>query len=126
MADLGVSALISLALHIKKTSEIVKYNKKQCLDLAERAHDLVQVLRENEKMENNPKSFSRGIEKLRTILNSAKDLIDNFTDEKFFMKFWRANQASVHFKDTHESIDRLLKDLSFSSSVDSHANSHMS
>ena len=115
MADLGVSALISLALHIKKASDNAKSNKNQCIRLANRVSFLVNCLPKN-----NPKaSLTEGIETLRTLLNSARDLIDAFTDAKLFTskqvaRMWNANQVRDKFKDLNECINEVQTDLNVS------------
>ena len=110
MADLGVSALISLALHIKKASENAKSNKNQCIRLAERVSFLVKFLPKN-----NPKaSLAEGIETLRTLVNSAKDLVDTFTDEKWYMRMWNATQVRDKFKELNERITEVQSDLNVS------------
>ena len=94
--DGAVGYLIKVAIELKDRAEKAKSNKKQCRNLAERTFLLVNGI---PKM--CPVSLEPAIDSLRTVLNGALDLVNEFGSANWFSRMWNVNQTLVQFQELH-------------------------
>ncbi len=114
-----VSAVISIALEVKKRCDTVKANKSQCTSLGVRVSILAT------QVEKIPAkailSKAEGLQQLQGVLESALELVSKYKELGFLSRLVRCNGDSEQFKELHERLNQSSSDLSLVCAFDSAA-----